>query len=156
MDAIVAKLEELKPNLLKFWTSGAEQTQLFATGEVWIGDFWRGRVNNLRKDGQPIAYVQPEEETMGWVDTMCMPSACENQATAEAFMNFALDPEIQRRFVLEGINYAPTGSEVELSKEESDLLGASQKILDRVTFPDYAYQSEQADDWNRIINTIKS
>ena len=57
LDAVMAKLKELKPNLLKFWSSGAELTSLFATGEVWIADFWRGRVNNLKKDGQPVAYT---------------------------------------------------------------------------------------------------
>ena len=156
MDAIVAKLEELKPNLLKFWSSGAEQTQLFATGEVWIGDFWRGRVNNLRKDGHPIGYVQPKEGTMGWVDTMVVPTTCENQMAAEAFMNLALTPEIQQEFVLEGINYAPTGSKVQLNAEQEDMLGASKAILDRVVFPDYEYQAQQADEWNQIINTLKS
>ena len=35
---------------MAWWTGGAENTELFATGEAWVGDFWRGRVNNLRKE----------------------------------------------------------------------------------------------------------
>jgi len=154
--AIMAKLETLKPNLLKWWTSGAECTELFATGEIWIADFWRGRVNNLRRDGHPIAYVPPKEGTVGWVDTMVIPKGAANRRAAEAFMNFAIDPAIHKAFVLNGITYAPTNSKVVLNADQLALLGASPEILKNVTFVDPEYELKHIDDWNALINKLKA
>ncbi len=156
LDIIEKKLMELKPNLLKWWTGGAEATELFATGEAWVGDFWRGRVNNLRKEGLPINYTQPKEGTNGWVDTMAIPTTAENKAAAEALINFALEPEIQKTFVLEGITYAPTGSQVTLDDAQTKLLGASEEILSRITFVDPVYTLKNIDTWTELVNRVKA
>lgn len=156
IDAIMAKLEILKPNLLKWWSSGAEATELLATGEVWLTDFWRGRVNNLRKEGYPIGYAQPKEGTPGWVDTMVIPKTAENQRAAEAFMNLAIDPAIHKAFVLNGINYAPTNSGVKLTAAQETELGASRDYLSKVTFVDPAYQIANVDKWTELVNKLKA
>ncbi len=156
LGVIEERLLALKPNLLKWWTGGAENTELFATGEAWVGDFWRGRVNNLRKDGHPIGYVQPKEGTAGWVDTMAIPSSAENRLAAEALIDFALRPEVQKAFVLEGITYAPTGSKVTLTADQSALLGASPEILSRITFVDPIYNLKNIDKWVELVNKIKA
>jgi spermidine/putrescine-binding protein len=154
LEAVMAKLKELKPNLLKFWSSGAELTSLFATGEVWIADFWRGRVNNLKKDGHPIAYGQPKEGSIGWVDTMIIPKGAKNRRAAEAFLDFALSKEVHTNFVTKGITYAPCSKLVELTPEQSDLLGASPALRERVVFIDPAYQMKNRDKWNSMMNEL--
>ncbi len=156
LGAIEDRLLKLKPNLLKWWTGGAENTELFATGEAWVGDFWRGRVNNLRKEGHPIGYVQPKEGTAGWVDTMAIPSTAENRVAAEALIDFALRPEVQKNFVLNGITYAPTNSKIELAADQSALLGASPEILSRITFVDPIYNLKHIDAWTELVNKIKA
>jgi spermidine/putrescine transport system substrate-binding protein len=155
--AIIEKrLMELKPNLLKWWSGGAECTELFATGEAWVGNFWRGRVNNLRKEGHPIGYVQPKEGTSGWVDTMAIPTTAENKEAAEALINFAIEPEIQKAFVLNGINYAPTNSEVKLDPDQEEMLGASETVLSRITFVDPQYNLKHIDEWTELANRVKA
>lgn len=156
LDVIEKRLMELKPNLLKWWSSGAEQTELLASGEAWIGDFWRGRVNNLRKEGHPIRYVVPEEGTAGWADIMMIPTTAENPRAGEALMNFALRSEIQKNFVLNGITYAPTNSQISLTDEEAVLLGATPEILSTVTFRDPEYMLANIDTWNELINRLKA
>jgi len=154
LDAVMAKLKELKPNLLKFWSSGAELTSLFATGEVWIADFWRGRVNNLKRDGQPIAYTQPKEGSIGWVDTIVIPKGAKNRRAAEAFLDFALNKEVHTQFVTKGITYAPCSSLVELTAEQSDLLGASPELREKVVFINPGYQQKHSDKWNSLMNEL--
>ena len=156
LDAIEKRLQALKPNLLKWWTSGAENTQLFASGEAWIGDFWRGRVNNLRKDGHPIAYVAPKEGTPGWVDTMIIPSVAKNPKGAAKLIDFALRPEVQKAFVTKGITYAPTNKGITLSDEETEFLGASPEVLKRITFRDPVYTMANIDSWNELVNRVKA
>ena len=73
LEAVKAKLLELRPNLLKFWKGGAELTQLLATEEVWMADFWRGRVNKLKEEGHPIEYTQPKEGSFAWIDCIVIP-----------------------------------------------------------------------------------
>ena len=154
--AIEAKLTALKPNLLKWWSSGSELTQLFASGEVWIADFWRGRVNNLKKEGVPIAYVVPKEGAPSWLDTMVVPKSCENQDAAEAFINMMLDAGVQRNFCTKGISYAPSNVKTQLSKEEQIYLGATPEIFEGAKFPDAAYQAANIDKWNTIVNRLKA
>jgi len=154
LDAVMAKLKELKPNLLKFWSSGAEMTSLFATGEAWIADFWRGRVNNLKKDGHPIEYGQPKEGSIGWVDTMIIPKGAKHRRAAEAFLDFALSKEVHTNFVTKGITYAPCSSLVELTPEQSDLLGASPQLRKNVVFGDPKYVMKNRDKWNSLMNEL--
>jgi spermidine/putrescine transport system substrate-binding protein len=154
LDAVMAKLKELKPNLLKFWSSGAEMTSLFATGEVWIADFWRGRVNNLIKDGHPIAYGQPKEGSIGWVDTMIIPKGAKHRRAAEAFLDFALSKEVHTNFVTKGITYAPCSNLVELTAEQTDMLGASPQLRKNVVFIDPNYQTKNRDAWNSLMNEL--
>lgn len=154
--AVEAKINELKPNLLKFWSSGSEMTQLMATGEVWIGDFWRGRVNKLRDDGVPVQYTVPKEGGIAWVDTLTIPKTCGNLAAAEAFIDMSLDPVVQRNFVTKGVTYAPSNQNTILSAEEKIHLGATEEIFNSAAFPDAAYQAAHIDEWNVIVNRIKS
>jgi len=154
--AIEAKLKELKPNLLKWWSSGSEMTQLFASGEVWIGDFWRGRVNNLKKEGIPVEYVVPKEGAPAWLDTMVVPKSCENRDAAEAFINLMLDAKVQRNFCTKGISYAPSNVKTQLSREEQVFLGATPEIFAGAVFPNAAYQAAHIDEWNTIVNRLKA
>lgn len=154
LDAIEAKLKELRPNLLKFWSSGAELTSLFATGEIWIADFWRGRVNNLKKEGHPIGYTQPKEGSNGWVDTMVIVKNAKHRRAAEAFIDMALSKEVHTKFLLEGITYAPCSSLVELTKEQTELLGASPELLEKTYFMNPKYIFENRDKWNELMNRV--
>ncbi len=44
-----AKLDEIKPHVVKWWKAGAEPIQLLADGEVTMSQAWNGRVYNLTK-----------------------------------------------------------------------------------------------------------
>jgi len=154
VDAVMTKLRELKPSLLKFWSSGAELTSLFATGEVWIADFWRGRVNNLKKEGQPVEYTQPQEGSLGWVDTMIIPKGAKHRRAAEAFLDLALTKEVHTNFVLKGINYAPCSSLVELTDAQSGMLGGSPELRKKVIFMEPTYIEKNKDKWNQLMNEL--
>lgn len=125
LDAIEKLLMELKPQLLKYWGSGSEATQLFATGEIWMANFWRGRVNKLAADGHPVKYVVPREGAPAWLDCLTIPRTCRNRRAAEAFINLSLDAAIMKSFVTEGITYAPSLTNVSLTREQQENLGAT-------------------------------
>ncbi len=155
MEAIKEKLRALRPNLLKFWKSGAELVSLFATNEVWISDFWRGRVNNLRKEGHPIVYTQPKEGSVVWVDAMVIPKDARHRRAAEEFINFALSQKVHTDFVTH-FTYAPCTDWVELTEQQKDLMGARPEILANVKFQDPEYLLKNRDSWNQIMNELMS
>lgn len=154
IDAIKIKLKELKPNLLKFWKSGAELTQLLATEEVWIGDFWRGRVNKLRQEGHPIEYTQPKEGSFIWIDCIVIPKDAKNRRAAEAFVNFAISSQALGNFVTKGVQYAPASSKVQLTEEQKVQLGATDKVVELVQLLDVDYVAKNRDAWNKILNEV--
>jgi len=154
LEAIKAKLLELRPNLLKFWKSGAELTQLLATEEVWMADFWRGRVNKLKEEGLPIEYTQPKEGSFVWIDCIVIPKDAKNRRAAEAFVNFAVSSSILGDFVRKGVNYAPASGAVQLTEEEKEKLGATDEIIERALLIDPAYAMKHRDEWNKVVNEV--
>jgi len=54
MDAIWDRIRESRKMVFKYYSSGAEQMQLFASGEAILGDAWFVRIYNLKKQGVPV------------------------------------------------------------------------------------------------------
>lgn len=52
----IKKIEELKPYISVWWSSGAQQAQLMKDGEVDMITGWNGRFDNAKKDGAKVAY----------------------------------------------------------------------------------------------------
>ena len=154
LEAVKAKLMELRPNLLKFWKGGAELTQLMATEEVWVADFWRGRVNKMKEEGHPIEYTQPKEGSFVWIDCIVIPKDAKNRRAAEAFLDFAISSQVLGDFVTKGVNYAPASSEVKLTDEEKVKLGATDEIIQRAKLLDPAYVTKMRDTWNKVLNEV--
>ena len=155
LTAIEAKLMEVKPQLLKYWSSGSEATQLFATGEIWMANFWRGRVNKLAQDGVPVKYIVPKEGAPGWIDCLTIPRTCQNRPAAEAFINIALEANVMKNFVTKGITYAPSTTNVDLSPEEQEFLGATPEIFETAQFSSSQYVAANIDEWSAIANRVK-
>lgn len=154
MDAIKAKLMELRPNLLKFWKGGAELTQLLATEEVWIADFWRGRVNKLIEEGHPIEYTQPKEGSFAWIDCIIIPKDAKNRRAAEAFLNYAISSKALGDFVTKGVNYAPASGAVQLTDQQKVQLGATDENIERALLLDPDYLMKERDGWNKVLNEV--
>jgi len=55
VDRAFRKLEEIKPNVTVWWTSGAQSAQLLTTAEVDMVMAWNGRITALTKEGAKVA-----------------------------------------------------------------------------------------------------
>jgi len=55
MDRAFAKLDEIKPHVAKWWSSGSEVTQLYTSGEVTTGSIYCSRVLGAQAEGAPVA-----------------------------------------------------------------------------------------------------
>jgi putative spermidine/putrescine transport system substrate-binding protein len=54
IDRAFAKLEEIKPHIVVWWTSGDQSQQVFRDREVVIGTIWNGRAKVLMDEGFPL------------------------------------------------------------------------------------------------------
>jgi putative spermidine/putrescine transport system substrate-binding protein len=102
------KLEEIKPHITVWWTSGAQSAQLLADGEVDMEMAWNGRVAAVVKEGAPVSYTFNQ----GFLQytSLCILKGAPNAATAVKFINAALTPEIQANFPTY-IDYGPANPE---------------------------------------------
>lgn len=57
VDRAFKKMDEIKPHIAAWWTTGAQSAQLLVDQEAVIGTAWNGRYYALVKEGAPIAMV---------------------------------------------------------------------------------------------------
>lgn len=108
VDRAFRKLEEIKPHVTVWWTSGAQSAQLLADGEVDMEMAWNGRVTAVAKEGAPVGYTFNE----GFLQytSLCILKDAPNLDTAMKFINAALKPDIQANFPAY-IDYGPGNPE---------------------------------------------
>ncbi|MDQ0347966.1 ABC transporter substrate-binding protein [Ancylobacter vacuolatus] len=104
VDRAFRKLEELKPHVTVWWTSGAQSAQLLADGEIDMEMAWNGRVTAVIKEGAPIGYTFNQgflQET-----SLCILKGAPNLDTSYKFLNAAISADIQANFPAY-IDYGP-------------------------------------------------
>ncbi len=104
VDRAFRKLEEIKPSITVWWTSGAQSAQLLNDGEVDMVMAWNGRVSALASEGAKVAYTYNQGILQS--TSLCVLKGAPNRATAISFLNEALDPVHQANLPLH-IDYGP-------------------------------------------------
>jgi putative spermidine/putrescine transport system substrate-binding protein len=57
VDRAFKKLDEIKPSITVWWTTGQQPVQLLATGDVFFASAFNGRITQLQKDNVPVNMV---------------------------------------------------------------------------------------------------
>lgn len=52
-----AKLDEIKPHVVSWWTAGAQPVQMLSDGEVAFTTAWNGRITQLKQQGVPVEAI---------------------------------------------------------------------------------------------------
>jgi putative spermidine/putrescine transport system substrate-binding protein len=93
VDRAYKKLEEIKPSVTAWWTSGAQSTQLLVDGEVDMVAIWNGRVAGAMKANPDITYTFNE----GVYQNTCLviPKGSKNKAEAMKVINEMLSADLQ-------------------------------------------------------------
>jgi spermidine/putrescine transport system substrate-binding protein len=102
LEKVRSKVIELKGNVLKFYSSGAEIMDLLKNEEVWVSHMWDGGGRKLMTGDPKFTYVLPETGGMAWSDTFMIPANTENPEGAYSFIDFMLRPDIAALVTAEG------------------------------------------------------
>jgi len=106
LDAVKAKLLELKPNIRKMWATGGELTNLFLNHEVVAAMGWPLNTAELKKRNFPVGETIPKENTTGWIDHLMITSASDNKDVAYQFLEYMVQANTQK-LVTDITRYTP-------------------------------------------------
>ncbi|WP_306118037.1 MULTISPECIES: ABC transporter substrate-binding protein [unclassified Roseitalea] len=145
-DPAFAKIEEIKPNVLKNYNTGSEMINLFSTGEITVSlaqDFALGRL----QDAVPsVVWADLEDGDIATLNTVNIPTGAENVELAHEFINFILDPERQKMLAEDGVD-APVHADVELSPEAAAKWTYGEEMLSNLKRVDYEKMNAAKGDW---------
>lgn len=104
VDRAFKKLEQIKPHIATWWTSGGQSAQLISDGEVDMIQAWNGRISAVQADGAPVAfnYDQGILET----NSLCVLKGSKHRDAAMKFVNELIDARLQAALPMI-IDYGP-------------------------------------------------
>ncbi len=153
-DAVWDKAREHRDLVLKYWGSGAELMDLLAKEEIYVTEAWSGRVAALKKQGHPIAYMDPPNG-LAWMESMFVLKGSP-VAAAEELLNFMLAPETAIA-VAAGQNYPSSLDPTKVEMPESvsslpafDPTGKLEGLVFRDPIKWNAAEKDQSKKWNRV------
>jgi len=107
LERAIAKLEEIKPHVAVWWTSGAQVAQLLRDGEVDMTTGWNGRFQAVQKDGGPADFTW-NQGILG-VDCFAIPKGAPHLDKAMKVLAYMAQPEPQAEMAVR-TNYGPGNS----------------------------------------------
>lgn len=108
VDRAFRKLEQIKPDIATWWTSGGQSAQLISDGEVDMIQAWNGRISAVQAAGAPVAF----DYNQGILETnsLCVLKGSPHKAAAMKFVNEAIDAKLQAALPMI-IDYGPLNPE---------------------------------------------
>lgn len=137
-DRVFASLDRLKPNLVKFWETGAEPIQLLTGGQVTAASAWNGRVAGARDKGTPVTSTWTQSILQ--YDNWALLKGAKNAANAQKLLAFMMESGPQAEFA-NAIPYSPA------NQAAFDLLPDDRKALLPTSPENVASAVTQDYDW---------
>jgi putative spermidine/putrescine transport system substrate-binding protein len=147
MDGAWQLLQAQKPWLGAVLQTSAQAAPYFENDEVWLTPYWSGRSGYYVAKGYPLGFTIPQEGTIGLADVSAIPVGAANKKLAFEFLNFRLDPDVQRAFCL-GYFASPARPDITdwpASFVETQI--TTQAKMDALDLPDSAVLSKQRNAW---------
>ena len=96
LTAAKAKLIELKHNALSFYTTADEATQLYKSNDIALiwANYGQQQLKSMKDAGAHVAYINPKEGALAWLDTWAMTSGVKDKELAEQWVDFLLQKKI--------------------------------------------------------------
>ena len=154
-DAIFAKLEELKPNVVKTWTSANDTITMLNQGEASVAALLDYSYTAAKQANPDYVCVSPSEGNFACFNMLNITKDCKNKELAEAFINFYLSKDVQLADALDGVD-APVNTEVELTEEQAANFTYGQEMVDSLVLPDWSLITEKKADWINRWNELFS
>jgi len=153
----IQSLNELRPNILSLWNTGAQAEQLFRNREIAISPIWNGRAYNLISEGVPLKFVVPQEGFLVRHNAYGIARGAANPDLGIEYMNYIMS-EVPQTALAEQFFYGSGNKNVVHSDEslaEKVVIGHP-KFQDRALFEDFQAAFENSGEWARLWNRWKT
>ena len=151
-DAILAKFEELKPNIMKTYTSANDTITMLNQGEVSVAVLLDYSYTAAQSASDDYVWVDPSEGVYSGFNAVNIIKGCENKELAEAFVDFYLSKEVQLAEALDGVD-APVRTDVELTPEQAANFTYGKEMM---LIPDWSVINANKADWIAKWNELFS
>jgi putative spermidine/putrescine transport system substrate-binding protein len=96
LEKVKSKLVDFKKDVLSFYTTADEAQQIYQNNDVALiwANYGQQQLKALQKVGAHVAYVNPSEGALSWLDNWAMTSGVKDKAAAEKWVNFLLQKKI--------------------------------------------------------------
>lgn len=152
MDRAFRKLDEIRPHIVVWWTTGAQPAQLLVDKEVVLATGWNGRFFELTKSGAPVATEFAEGSLKSSV--FGIPRGTRQAYWGQQFIQVMTNPRLQAVYATE-LSYAgfnPATMQY-VPEEVRPLLPAAPGNLEKQFWLDVAWWTENGaraqERWNR-------
>lgn len=122
VDAAFERLSSWAPNVLQFYSSTTELTNLLTQGEIVAGVALNGFATELIASGEPIGWTAPAEGRYMATNRAMIPTGAENVEGAYAFIDYLLSIEAQQASA-ELVGDLPVNLDIEFPQEIVDVVG---------------------------------
>jgi putative spermidine/putrescine transport system substrate-binding protein len=145
VDRAFKKLDEIKPHITVWWTSGGQSAQLLHDGEVDMVMAWNGRVSAVMKEGANVGFTYNDGILQS--THLCILKGAPNRDTAIKFVNAAMGPQVQASLPLK-IDYGPGNPAAfdtgKIPKERAEELPSSPQNTAKQVVMDYSWWTSPA------------
>lgn len=154
-EAIFAKMAELKPNVMKTYTSANDTITMLNQGEISVAVLLDFSYTAAKSASEDYVWVDPSEGNYSGYNTLNIVKGCENKELAMAFIDFYLSKEVQLAEALDGVD-SPVRTDVELTPEQAANFTYGKEMIDGLLLPDWAVINSNKADWTNQWNELFS
>ncbi|MEV0344787.1 polyamine ABC transporter substrate-binding protein [Nonomuraea sp. NPDC050680] len=126
IDTSLKTLSGWAPNVLQFYTSSTEVTNLLTQGEIVAADALSGFATKLVTSGEPIAWTAPAKGRYMATNRAMIPKGARNQQGAAKFIDYMLSAEAQSAMA-KAAGDLPTNPKAEIPAEVAKVTGEAAK-----------------------------
>ncbi|MCP2163640.1 ABC transporter substrate-binding protein [Goodfellowiella coeruleoviolacea] len=148
VDAAFTKLTELKPNVLKFFSSSTEVVSLLDRGEVTMAPALDLFAVDPVKAGKPLAWAPMDKGKYVVTNSAQVVKGAHNKAGAEKFIDYLLSTEVQEK-AAEAFNDKPVNRYAKVPDALAAVSGEIAKDPTAAGYrtPDLDFAVEHNDEW---------
>ena len=152
-EAAFAKMAELKPNIVKTFSSGSELTNLLSTGEAFIGLAQDYAFPAIKAANPNIGWAELDEGDFAMMNTYNIPKNSKNKELALKFIDFSISAQVQKDGAVElGAGSGPINKTVELTDEQASGLVYGQDQVEKMQTTPIKELLEVNDAWEKLWN----
>lgn len=143
VDRAIKSLEKIKPNVVVWWTSGAQSAQLLKDGEADMVAIWNGRASAVIKDGAKATTTY--NQGILNADCLVIPKGAKNKDLAQKVIALMVSPELQAD-IPTYIDYGPITAKAfdtgKITPEMAERVNSSPKNAARQTMMNFDFWRE--------------